>query len=174
MAKSESMQVFQSACDSLAGVLTPHGFTYRKAQRKAQRQSTLFEHIVTFGTSRSVNSLPGHIQLEVRALAKSTALADYRREAGIVLSINDAVLFSTTIENVFRAAPPYIRYDVGDSKTRADVLAHIEEVLRTDILRAFALVESPRDLREVIDAGAVPCLVPEAIRDYFACFGAAP
>jgi hypothetical protein len=167
------MRVFRDTCDALAGVLTPHGFSYQKSKRELWRQGALFEHSVTFGTSRSVNSLPGHVHLEVRATAWSTALADYRRSAGIELPINEAVLFSTTVENIFRPAPPYVRYDVGDPGIRADVLARIADIMRTEVLRVFALVESPDELREAVDAGALPCLVPEAVRDYFACFGAA-
>ncbi len=171
MAISESMRVFQDVCDALAVVLTPYGFTYRKSKRVVWRQGALFEHHVNFGTSRSVNSLPGHVHLEVTTMAWSTALAEYRQLAGIKLPINGAALFSTTIENIFQPAPPYVRYDVGDPGTRSEVLAGIANVLRTEVLRVFELVESPSELRERIDAGTIPCLVPEAIRDYFACFG---
>ena len=110
--------------------------------------------------------------LEVRATVWSTRLADYRQEAGISLPINEAVLFSTPIENIFRPAPPYVRYDIGDPATRGDVLARVAGVLRTEVLRAFDLVESPTALREAVDAGAIPCLGEEGVRDYFACFGA--
>jgi hypothetical protein len=64
-----------------------------------------------------------------------------------------------------------VRYDVGDPDTRSEVLAGIAEVLRTEILRVFELVESPSELRGSIEAGQLPCFAPEAIRDYFACFG---
>lgn len=164
------MHIFRNVCDTLAAVLTPLGFTYRKSKREVWRRGTLFEHYVNFGTSRSINSLPGHIHLEVRAMAWSTALAEHRLRAGINLPINGAVLFSTTIENIFYPAPPYVRYDVGDSETRSDVLARIAQVLRNEVLCVFELVESPSALRESIDAGVLPCFVPEAIRDYFACF----
>jgi hypothetical protein len=173
MAMSKSMRLFRGACDALAGVLTPHGFTYRKSKREVWRQGALFEHSVTFGTSRGVNSLAGHVHLEVRATAWSTALADHRRRRGIELPVNEAVLFSTTIENIFRPAPPYVRYDVGDPGARADVLARIGGALRTEALRAFDLVETPRALRAAIDSGALPCLGEEGVRDYFACFGSA-
>jgi hypothetical protein len=126
---------------------------------------------VTFGTSRSVNSLPGRVHLEVRATAWSIVLADYRQKAGIELPINEAVLFSTTIENLFRPAPPYVRYDIGDAAARAEVLARVAEVLRTEVLRAFDMAESPPALREAVDSGAVHCLGEEGVRDYFACFG---
>jgi hypothetical protein len=130
----------------------------------------LFQHIVTFGTSRGINSLPGHVHLEVRALAWSEALADYRRNAGIKLPINEAVLFGTTIENIFQPAPPYVRYDIGDPMKREEVLAGIKHVLEGDVLRAFALVESPRALHDAIAAGSILCLTEVAILDYFACF----
>src|SRR5262245_35875553 len=171
MAISESVRVFRDACDALAAVMTPYGFTYRKSKRQVWRQGALFEHYVTFVTSRSINSIPGHVHLEVRATAWSTALAEYRQQAGIELPINGAALFSTTIENIFRPAPPYVRYDVGDPGMRNDVLAGIAMVLRTEVLRMFELVESPSELRDCIDAGTLHCLDPEAIRDYFACFG---
>ena len=170
MATSESMRIFRAACDTLAAVLIPHGFTYRKSKREIWRQGALFEHYVNFGTSRSGNSLPGHVHLEVRATAWSPALAEYRQNAGIQLPINEACLFSITIENIFRPAPPYVRYDVGDPATRGDVQAAIADILRTDVLRAFELVESPSALHESIKAGQLPCFDPEAIRDYFACF----
>jgi hypothetical protein len=170
MAMSRSMLIFREACDALAGELTPHGFTYRKSKRQLLRRGILFEHYVTFGTSSSINSLPGHVHLEVRAMAWSTALADYRQKVGIELPINEAVLFAATIENLFRPAPPYVRYDVGDLTTRDAVLTKIATVLRTEVLRAFEVVESPAALREAVDAGTMPCLEEVAVRDYFACF----
>src|SRR2546428_474138 len=111
MAVSESFKIFKSACDQLGAGLAPHGFKYRKSKRDVWRQGRLFEHSVTFGTSRSINWLRGHVHLEVRALAWSTTLADYRQKAGITLPYNEAALFSTTIENIFHPAPPYVRYD---------------------------------------------------------------
>lgn len=171
MPKTESMRVFRAGCDTLAAVLTPHGFTYWKSKREVWRQGALFEHYVEFRTSRSINSLPGHVHLEVCAMAWSTELAEYRHEAGIELPINEACLFGITIENIFRPAPPYIRYDVGDPETRGEVLAGIANVLRTEVLRVFELVESPSALRQSIEAGELPCFTPDAVRDYFACFG---
>jgi hypothetical protein len=176
MAKTESMRVFLAACDTLAAVLTPHGFTYRKSKREVWRQGALFEHYVNFSTSRSINSLPGHVHLEVWAMAWSTALAEYRRQAGIELPTNEACLFAIDIENIFRPAPPYVRYDVGDPETRGEILVRIAEVLRTEVLRTevlrvFELVESPSALRESIQARELPCFSPEAVRDYFTYFG---
>lgn len=167
MALSESQQIFRNACDILGAALTTQGFIYRKSSRDARRQGKLFEHIVTFGTSRSINALPGHVQLEVRAIAWSDALAAYREKNRIVLPVNKAVLFGITIENIFHPAPPYIRYDIGDPATREDTLKAIGEVLLSDVMRAFALVESPAQLREVVKAQAMPCLSEAAIRDYF-------
>ncbi len=110
MAISESLKVFRSACGVLGNALQEKGFEYRSTKREARRQGKLFEHIITLGTSRSVNSLPGHIELEVRALAWSDGLASYREKAGISLPTNKGFLFATTIENIFHPAPPYIRY----------------------------------------------------------------
>jgi hypothetical protein len=167
---SESMRIFRLACDELGEVLRASGFAYRKSKRDARRQGTLFKHVVTFGTSRSVNSLQGHVELEVRAMGWSTALGDYRRNAGITLGVNEASLLRSTIENIFHPAPPYIRYDIGDPATRRDVLARITKILRTDVLRAFDLIESPIALREALDAGPIPGLSDEDVRDYFDCF----
>ncbi len=172
MATSDSMQVFQDACHTLAAKLTPYGFKYRKSKLDLRRQGPLFEHVVMFGTSRSINSLPGHVHLEVRAMASSPRLADYRRAAGIELPFNAAFLFDTTAENVFRPAPPYIRYDVGDPHTRGAVLAGIASILCTEVLRAFDLIESPSALQEMVNAGGIPGLDAEGVRDYFACFEA--
>jgi hypothetical protein len=170
MALTPSMQIFRLACDELGILLKPYGFKYTWSKRSARRQGVLFEHFVTFGTSRSINSLPGHVHLEVRAGAWSTALADYRSQAGITLSINEAVLFATTIENIFKPAPPYVRYDIGDPKRRREVMNTIIRVLKTDVLGAFDLVESPSALRAALDAESIPCLSDENIRDYFKCF----
>lgn len=41
-------------------------------------------------------------------------------------------------------------------------------------MRAFELVEHPDQLREAIEAQAMPCLSEIAIRDYFACFEEIP
>ena len=171
MPVSPSLQIFRNACDELGEVLQAHGFKYRKSRRDCRRQGSLFEHVVTFGTSRSINSLPGHVHLEVTALAWSEALADYRRKAGIKLPINEAVLFGTTIENIFHPAPPYVRYDIGDPEPRGEVLSGIKRVLEGDVLRVLQLVEAPNALHDALEADSIPCLTENAIRDYFACFG---
>lgn len=171
MAISPSLAAFKKACDDLGAVLVSLGFKYKKSKREAVRQGGLFEHTVSFGTSRSINSLPGHVHLEVRATAWSEALGEYRRSAGIRLPINEAALFDTTIENLFRPAPPYLRYDIGDVDTRDEVIAGITRVIRTEVVRVFELVENPDLLRRTLDSEPIPCLVPEAVRDYFACFG---
>lgn len=170
MATSPSMQVFRLACDELGGFLKGHGFKYLRSKRGSTRQGRLFEQIVGFGTSRSVNSLVGQIALDVRATAWSEKLAAYRKKAGISLPINGAVLFSIDIENIFHPAPPYVRYDIGDPNTRAHVLEGIQTVLQRDVLRAFAIVEEPGELRAAVKGKLLPCLTEEAIRDYFACF----
>src|SRR5262249_48664090 len=86
MAMSRSMRVFREVCDALAEGITPHDFTYRKSKREVWRRGALFEHFVNFGTSRSVNSLSGHVHLEVRATAWSTGVADYRRVDRLALA----------------------------------------------------------------------------------------
>ncbi len=172
MAKSASMRVFEIACATLAVELTPHRFVYRKSHRELRREGRLFEHLVTFSTSRSINSIPGHIHLEVRATAWSEELALYRKQAGIKLPVNEAVLFSTTLENIFRPAPPYVRYDIGDEETRDATLARIAVVLRTEALRAFELVESPLHLKKAVEAGEMPGIDEEGVRDCFAWFDA--
>jgi hypothetical protein len=134
MAKSRSLQTFQLACDELGAFLKPFGFTYRRSQRESRRQGRLFEHFITFRTSRSINSLCGHVHLEVSASAWSTRLADYRHRTGISLPINEAVLFGATIENVFRPAPPYVRYDIGDPQARDGVLKGIMQALECDVM----------------------------------------
>lgn len=171
MPVSPPLQIFRAACDELGNALEANGFKYRKSRRDARRQGKLFEHIVTFGTSRTNTSMPSHVHLEVRAIAWSTALAQYRRKVGIELPVNEAVLFGTEIENIFHPAPPYVRYEIGDATTRRNVLDGIVQVLRTDVLRAFELVESPDTLRDALRRESIPSLSQDTIRDYFGCFG---
>jgi hypothetical protein len=110
------------------------------------------------------------VALNVHASAWSNQLADYRQKAGIDLPINEAVLFGTDIENIFHPAPPYVRYDIGDSRTRDEILTNIKAVLQQDVLRAFDIVEDPLAFRAAVSAKLLPCLWDEAIRDYYACF----
>lgn len=169
MAKSPSMQVFQMACDHLGTFLKTYGFKYLKSKRNCTRQGSLFEHVIGFGTHRSTNALGG-VALDVHAEAWSKQLADYRHKAGIDLPINEAVLFGTDIENIFHPAPPYVRYDIGDPRTRDEILTNIKTVLQRDVLRAFDIVEDPLAFRGAVKAKLLPCLWNEAIRDYSACF----
>ena len=60
-------------------------------------------------------------------MAWSNALAEHRRQAGKTLPTNEAVLFGTTIGNIFHPAPPYVRYEIGDPQTRGDVMKGIWE-----------------------------------------------
>jgi hypothetical protein len=90
MATTPSMQVFNAACDRLASLMKPHGFACRKSKRDLRRPGKLFEHIITFGTSRSINSIPGSVHLEVSAIVWSTRLAEYRKREGISLPVNEA------------------------------------------------------------------------------------
>jgi hypothetical protein len=65
MVMSESMRVFRDACDALAEGMTPRGFTYRKSKREVWRRGALFEHFVTFGTSRSVKKKRGQVRVRL-------------------------------------------------------------------------------------------------------------
>jgi hypothetical protein len=170
MSKSPSLQIFQDSCETIAQSLIPNGFKYLKSKRQSQRQGLIFEHIITFATSRSINSIPGNVHLNITAMACSQALADYRQAAGISLSTNESFLFYTPIENIFQPAPPYIRYDIGDPQLRPTIINHINQVLRQDVLRFFELIESPEALRSALKSESIPSLSQDAIRDYFAYF----
>ncbi len=168
MPTTESMKVFRSACDQLGKVLEASGFEYRKSRREARRNGRLFDHLINFRTSRSINSLEGHVHLEVTATAWSEAFGVYRRAKGVDLPINEACLFDTPIENIFQEAPPYIRYDIGDEDERPIVLATIRQVLNEQVLMVFDMIEAPGQLRRYLDSHQVPCLDPfSSARDYF-------
>jgi hypothetical protein len=174
MAKTTpSMQIFRAACDDLGAFLASYGFKYLKSKRTCTRQGTLFEQIISFGTFRSTNMLGG-VALDVRASAWSKELAEYRKNAGIELSINEAVLFAIDIENLFRPAPPYIRYDIGDPGTRDEILIKIKDVLQSEVFAAFDIAEDPVAFEAAANAQLLPCLDDDAIRDYPTCFTARP
>jgi hypothetical protein len=170
----QSQQIFQDACTELGELLKTHGFQYLKSKRQACRQGNLCEHIITFNSSRSINSIPGNVHLEIKAMARSDQLERYRQAAGITLGTNESYLFETTIENIFHPAPPYIRYNLGDPQTRDQVMAGIKQILTGDVLRAFDLMESPSAWQKAIEANLLPCLSEEAIRDYLGCFQNTP
>ena len=80
MPVSESMKIFKVVCDRLGLFLEGQGFKYLKSKRMASRKGKLFDHIITFSSSRSINSLEGHIHLEVRAMACSEKFGIFRKE----------------------------------------------------------------------------------------------
>lgn len=168
MATSDSMKIFKAVVDELGSSLKPSGFKYLKSKREATRQGKLFEHSVTFSSSRSINSLDGHIHLEIRATAWSEEFGEFRRSNGIDLPINEACLFGTTIENIFIEAPPYIRYDIGYENERAGIVQSIENVLNEKVLKAFDLIESPEALESFLQSNKIPALEAfNAREDYF-------
>ena len=168
MPKSESMAIFRVAADGLGAMLTERGFTYRKTNREAKRDGEMFEHSISFRTSRSLNSIPGHVELEVRATAWSEPFGDHRRANGIDLPINEACLFDCPIENIFKKAPPYIRYNIGNPSERSDVIRSIESTLVEEVLPVFGLIESPERLKEHLAQSSIPCLEDfDAQADYF-------
>jgi hypothetical protein len=170
MARSKSSEVFLEVVAELVRVLTDLDFVYNKSKHTARRQGLLFEQQVTFSSSRSINSIPGNVHLEIKALAWSQTLANYRSEHGLNEVVNDGYFVGTTIENLFVAAPPYIRYNVGDPNTRAAVKEHISQVLQSEVLRFFTLIDSPDQLKESLSKQPIPSLSETAIQQYFACF----
>jgi hypothetical protein len=171
---SQSRQIFQNACIELGELLKTKGFKYLESQRQTRRQGNLFEHIITFNSSRSINSIPGNVHLEIKAMARSDQLESYRQAAGITLGTNESYLFETTIENIFHPAPPYIRYNLGDPQTHDQVMAGIKQILTGDVMLAFDLMESPSAWQKAIEANLLPGLSEEAIRDYLGCFHNTP
>ena len=162
------MKIFKSVVDELGSSLEQYGFKYKKTTRTALRNGRLFKHTITFGSSRSINSLEGHIHLEVRAMACSDEFGDYRRSKGIDLPINENCIFGSTIENLFIQAPPYIRYDVGDEKERSSVIHNIKKVFKEKVLMAFDLIESPQELEKFLQHNQFPVLDSfNTISDYF-------
>ncbi|MEM7331861.1 MAG: hypothetical protein AAF490_07205 [Chloroflexota bacterium] len=165
---SPSMRIFKAAADQLGEMLKTHGFTYRKTQRRGWKDGRLFQHIVSINTSRSANSVPGIVQLDIRALAYSEAFGAFRRASGISLPVNDSYLFATQIENIFKPAPPYIRYDIGNAATWQAILEHVEQILVTQVFQAFELIESPERLASFLESKPMPCLdAHNAREDYF-------
>lgn len=79
-------------------------------------------------------------------------------------------LFDIDIENIYKPAPPYIRYDIGDARTREGIVAGIIETMETQVLPFFELLEDSNKLHAALDAGPIPGLDEWAVRDYFACF----
>jgi hypothetical protein len=171
--KSRSMQTFDDACRDIGASLAPFGFTYRSTKRRAFRRGPLFEHLVAFSTSRSINSIPGEVHLSVNALARSDDLAAYRRTIGWKPEHAEPYLFDIPIENILRDAPPYIRYSIGSSGSAAEVLAHVMHILSTEVLPFFDLLEDPAALRKATTQQRIPCLTSEAI-EHYAGFLAAP
>lgn len=117
-----------------------------------------------------MNSLD-HILLEVRAMAWGSQLKTYREKAGKIVHTEKAVLFGSTIENLFHPAPPYIRYNIAGTSSRKIVLDSIATVLRNDVLRAFEIAEDPAAFRAAAEGKSMPCLIGRDVQDYFACFG---
>ena len=160
MAKSESMKVLKSVCDDLGRSLEKYGFKYRKTNRVATRSGRLCDQSIYFGTSRSINSLDGHVHLEVRAKALSEEFGSFRRDIGIELPINERVIFNAPIENLFREAPPYIHYDIGDEGERPKIISQIKTLFESEVMHMFDLVDSPSALRDYVKKERIPCLDP--------------
>ncbi len=170
MATSESMKVLKSVCDDLGGSLDKYGFKYRKTNRVATRSGRLCEQSIYFGTSRSINSLDGHVHLEVRAKALNEDFGSFRRESGIELPINERVIFNAPIENLFREAPPYIHYDIGDEDERPKIIHKIKTLFEIEVMKMFDLVDSPSILKEYIKNERIPCLEPYNSIDHYLKF----
>ena len=157
MPASTSMTIFRDSMDRLGETLSEHGFEYRKSKRTAKRIGQMFDHAITFSTSRSINSIPGHIHFEVKAFAWSEKFGEFRRNQGLDLPINEACLFDCPIENIFKQPPPYIRYD--DSE-RDKILGQVEDILMGDVLTIFELTETPDRLQEQHSENSIACLEP--------------
>lgn len=165
---SESMKIFTGACDRLGIVLEQQGFKYLKSKRSATRKGILFDHVIAFSSSRSINSLEGHIHLEVKAMAFSEEYGNLRREKGIDIPFHESLLFGSTIENIFTRPPPYIRYDLGNVQERELVLNNIEIVLLEQVMKAFLLIESPHELERFLEKNDFPAMEHfNAVNDYF-------
>jgi hypothetical protein len=160
------MQTFDEACNDVVATLVPHGFSYRKTKRRAFRQGNLFDHLVSFATSRTINSIPGQVHLSINALARSDELAAHRRTIGWRVENAEPYLFDVPIENIWRPAPPFIRYEVGASLDRGEVLAHIKQVLLSEVLPFFELIEQPAALQETLAKKDIPALSDEAVQHY--------
>jgi hypothetical protein len=165
--KTRSMQTFDEACNDVAASLVPFGFTYRKTKRRSFRQGKLFDHLVGFATSRSTNSIPGEVHLSITALARSDDLAAYRRTIGWRTEYSEPYLFDVPIENIWRPAPPYIRYDIGESVNREDVLKQVKRILAEEVVPFFDLLEQPSALQQTLAKQNIPGLTEEAAQHYF-------
>ena len=162
------MQIFDEACNELAALLSTNNFTYRKTMRRAYRHGELFDHLVDFTTSRSINLIPGEVHLSINALARSDDLAAYRRTIGWRVEAAEPYLFDIPIENIWRSAPRYLRYNVGNPSDRANVLNHVKHIINTEVLPFFDLVEQPLKLREALSKQHIPGLAQEAAEHYLA------
>ncbi len=162
------MQTFDEACNDIAALLTTQDFTYRKTKHRAYRHGELFDHLIDFNTSRSIPSIPGEVHLSISALARSDDLAAYRRTIGWRTEAAEPYLFDITIENIWRPAPPYLRYNVGDPADRANVLKHVKHIINSEVLPFFDLIEQPSKVRQTLAKQPIPGLSEDATQHYLA------
>ncbi len=155
---ASNMEIFTDAYTHLSAFLQQHGFSFNRTRRISHRDGDLFRHSITFATLRSANSVQGTVMFEVRALASSEKLAEYRSANGIKLPINNAYLFGTTIENIYKPAPPYIRYNIGEEVTREKILLKIENILIEEVINFFSMIETPEKLVSAYKKAPIPCL----------------
>ncbi len=133
--------LFQQSCSAIAALLP--GFKHRKTARTVERTRGDWTETLWFKTHSRINQIPDVVHLEIRASVRSEALKQWRDEHRIRLPWRSEYLFDGDIENFHRAAPPYIRYDVGDAGKQDRVIERVRAVLHEEILPLFDLVHDP-------------------------------
>jgi hypothetical protein len=154
---SPSQQIVRATANALGGALAERGFVYLKSKRSATRERAPWTEGFCFVTSR-LNVLPDYMAFEVRCHLNSDELGAWRREHQISHPLHSAYLISTDVENVTRAAPPYIRYNVHHANERTRVIERVIEVIHTEVLPFFDLIRDPAALCVAVESGAYPCL----------------
>jgi hypothetical protein len=171
---SDKQAIFLAACQQVAQACADNGFRFVKSRKALERLHAPFDERITFTSSMSINRLPEHIHFEVRALAANQISATQQRDHRSPFG-GKGIIGATTIENLFRVPPPYIKYDLGDPATRDQIIEHVITVIKRDVFRFFELARDPIALCDALAIAPIPALSnPGVLVEYYLCFTDTP
>lgn len=168
LSKESSKDVYQAACASVAGALTPFSFKYVKSRQRCTRERNGFTQTISFQSSH-YNVSGRHVQLWMHATVDSLVLMTWRRER----LPEDLASPHVAGGMVHRLGTRYalVQWELADPQDRAATIQDAINFIHDEILPYFAQFDDVGALIALLAEHAVPAFDLAPSVEFAHCFG---
>jgi len=168
LSNEPAKEVFQAACASIAGAITPLGFKYAKSKLRCTRERNGFTQAIAFQSSR-YNVSGQHVQLWMYATVASLELETWRRR-----NLPEELASSHVaggMVHLLGSKYAMVQWELADSRNRVATIQDAITFIHDEVLPYFAQFDDVAALIAALAEHEVPAFDLVSSVEFANCFG---